>query len=204
MHFAIFTSIALSVFAAAPASPPIAVDPKPINFQSCTVRNNNGLVGRSFLGATFKPADDQVLLKGTIKDVTFALKSKYTPNTPAGKFAPNNFVLELQKGNSVDTLEAYTDPKNPVKVLLSSKTIDANGVGGSSVAFSNAPGAYKQNMLGLDVTWSVEKTSNGQVTKFSVNNLVDATLNELATSFEPQIVIKRKDTVTLADGVCRQ
>ena len=202
MHFTLFTSLALSALAAPPPTPSVAVDPLPVEFQFCMVQNNNrGLNGQGFLGTPFKPVDNQPLIKGTIKDVTFTLKSKYTPSTPAGQFAVNNFVLELQKGTSIDTLEAYTNPSDPTEVLLSSKTTN-NGVGGGSLARSKGPGTFNQNMLGLNIGWSVEQTAKGQITKFSVDKQVDVTLNQLTGSFEPQIKITHKESALISEGAC--
>ena len=204
MQFTIFASLALSVLAAAPPTPPVAVMPLPPNLQTCTVRNSQVLTGSTFIGHTFKPSNNQILLQGTIKDVTFSLKSKYTPNTPAGKFAPNNFILELKKGKNVDTLEAYTDSTDPTKVVISSLTVNPDGTAASSTLFSRGPGPQSLKMFGLIVNWSVEKTAKGQVTKFQVNNQVGVTLNQLTGSIEPQIVIQRPTTVVISGGVCNQ
>ena len=58
---------------------------------ACVIMNTkSGIVGKSLSGIAFKPADDEILVKGTMKDVTFTLKSKYTPNLAAEKFVINN------------------------------------------------------------------------------------------------------------------
>ena len=200
MHFALLSFLSLSTLAApARVNPPVSFDPLPVNLQSCLVQNSRGLTGQSFVGTAFKPVNDQILLKGTVGGVAFSLHTKYTPNKPAGQFAPNNFVIELQKGNEIQTLEAYVSPADSTKVLISSK--DARG---SSVAFSRGPGPQSLKMFALNVNWSVQKTANGQVTKFHVNNQVDVTLNQLTGSFEPQIAILRQDTVVVSGGVCNQ
>ena len=168
-------------------------------------RANGFLVGHSFLDSPFSPSENKVLLKTAIKDVTVTLRSKYN-NAASDQFPLNQFVVELQQTRPngmtvVQTIEAYTSPQDSTRILTSTKTIDKNGVGGSSAAFSKGNGNFNFNLLGLNMAWSVEKSATGQLTHFNIDNQIDVTLTDAANS-PSLMVIKQQSPMVVTEGMC--
>ena len=180
---------------------------KSFPFDACTLLSTNqGISGTSFMDIPFKPVNNEPLLMGILKDVTFTLKSNYS--SQPDQFPVNHFVLELEKTTDkkteIDTIELYTEQSDSTKVILTSKIMDANtNTGTSSISFSKGNGHFSQEFLGLKITWSVEKYAKSQMLDLVVDNSI--TIKTTQNGFDflvPPVIIRREPTALVKEGYC--
>ena len=188
MHFLALSALFLNAFAA-PATSTCAIQ-----------RGKNGLTGTAFGGKSFVPGKTAVLLNQKLGDVSLTVASDFDSATG---YPIKHFKVILSKGGETDTFEAYSDPSQVALVSISS-LIKKGSTAGSSIAFSNQEGEFKQMVLGIPVEYSVVYGPNGGRIKFDVNKKVSITVNNYGgRPFYNMIEIQPAPNAKITGGQCK-